>query len=178
VPLFELDGVAPSLPEDGSAWIAPGAVVIGNVTLAPGVSIWFNAVLRGDNEPITIGRDSNVQDGCVFHTDPGFALSIGADVTVGHKAILHGCTIGDGCLIGMGAVVMNGARIGRSCLLAANALVTEGKEIPERSLVVGQPARVARALDDATVRLIREASVRYRARQQQYRAGLRRLGDE
>jgi carbonic anhydrase/acetyltransferase-like protein (isoleucine patch superfamily) len=178
MPLFELDGAAPSLPADGSAWIAPGAAVIGKVTLAHGVSVWFNAVLRGDNEPITIGRDTNVQDGCVFHTDPGFPLTIGADVTVGHKAILHGCTIGDGCLIGMGAVVMNGARIGVSCLLAANALVTEGKEIPDRSLVVGQPAKVARTLDDATVRLIREASVRYRARQQQYRAGMRRVADD
>jgi carbonic anhydrase/acetyltransferase-like protein (isoleucine patch superfamily) len=173
VPLYELDGVAPRLPADGSAWIAPDAALIGNVTLAPGVSIWFNAVLRGDNEPIAIGRDSNVQDGCVFHTDPGYPLTIGADVTVGHKAILHGCTVGDGSLIGMGAVVMNGASVGASCLLAANALVTEGKEIPDRSLVVGQPAKVVRPLDDATVRLIREASVRYRARQEQYRAGMR-----
>ncbi len=177
MPLFELDGVAPSLPEDGSAWIAPGATVIGDVRLAHGVSIWFGAVLRGDNEPMTIGRDSNVQDGCVFHTDPGFPLTIGADVTVGHKAILHGCSVGDGCLIGMGSVVMNGATIGESCLLAANALVTEGKEIPDRSLVVGQPAKVVRTLDDATVQLIREASVRYRARQQQYRKSLRRLPD-
>lgn len=173
MPLYELDGVAPRLPEDGSAWIAPDAALIGRITLASGVSVWFNAVLRGDNEPIAIGRDTNVQDGCVFHTDPGFPLTIGADVTVGHKAILHGCTVGDGCLIGMGSVVMNGATIGPSCLLAANALVTEGKEIPERSLVVGQPAKVVRALDDATVSLIREASVRYRARQDQYRAGLR-----
>ncbi len=177
MPLYELDGVAPSLPKDGTAWIAPGAHVIGNVTLSPGVSIWFNAVLRGDNEPMTIGRDTNVQDGCVFHTDPGFPLTIGADVTVGHGAILHGCTVGDGSLIGMGAVVMNGARIGASCLLAANALVTEGKEIPDRSMVVGQPAKVVRTLDDATVSLIREASVRYRARQQQYRKGMRLLPD-
>jgi carbonic anhydrase/acetyltransferase-like protein (isoleucine patch superfamily) len=175
VPLYELDGIAPSLPADGSAWIAPGARLIGRVTLAEGVSIWFNAVLRGDNEPITIGRDSNVQDGCVFHTDPGFPLAIGADVTVGHRAILHGCTIGDGCLIGMGATVMNGASIGASCLLAANALVTEGKEIPDRSLVVGQPARVVRTLDDETVQAIREASSRYRARQDQYRGLMRRL---
>ena len=177
VPLYELDGVAPRLPEDGSAWIAPDAALIGRITLGQGVSVWFNAVLRGDNEPITIGRDTNVQDGCVFHTDPGFPLTIGADVTVGHKAILHGCTVGDGCLIGMGAIVMNGARIGATCLLAANALVTEGKEIPDRSLVVGQPAKVVRTLDDAAVAMIREASVRYRARQEQYRAGLRRVAD-
>jgi carbonic anhydrase/acetyltransferase-like protein (isoleucine patch superfamily) len=178
LPLYELDGTAPQLPEDGSAWIAPGAALIGRVTLAPGVSIWFNAVLRGDNEPITIGRDSNVQDGCVFHTDPGFPLAVGADVTVGHRAILHGCSVGDGCLIGMGAVVMNGATIGASCLLASNALVTEGKRIPDRSLVVGQPGKVVRTLDDATVRLIRDASARYRARQEQYRAGLRRAGPD
>ncbi len=176
MPLYELDGIAPTLPADGSAWIAPGAQVIGRVELAPGVSIWFNAVLRGDNEPMVIGRDTNVQDGCVFHVDPGFPLVIGADVTVGHKAILHGCTVGDGCLIGMGAVVMNGATIGESCLVGANALVPEGKEIPPRSLVLGQPAKVVRALDDATVALIREASVRYRARQDQYRKGLRVVG--
>jgi carbonic anhydrase/acetyltransferase-like protein (isoleucine patch superfamily) len=176
MPLYELDGYAPQLPEDGSAWIAPGAALIGRITLGPGASVWFNAVLRGDNEPITIGRDSNVQDGCVLHTDPGFPLRIGADVTVGHKAILHGCTVGDGCLIGMGSVVMNGARVGESCLLAANALVTEGREIPGRSLVVGQPAKVVRTLDDATVQLIREASMRYRARQEQYRHGMRAVG--
>lgn len=176
MPLYELDGTSPKLPEDGSAWIAPGAQVIGRVRLERGVSIWFNAVLRADNEPITIGRDTNVQDGCVFHVDPGFPLVIGADVTVGHKAILHGCTVGDGSLIGMGAVVMNGAVIGDSCLLGANALVPEGKEIPPRSLVLGQPAKVVRTLDDATVALIREASVRYRARQDQYRHSLREIG--
>lgn len=176
MPLYELDGIAPSLPDDGSVWIAPGAQVIGRVELARGVSIWFNAVLRGDNEPMTIGRDTNVQDGCVFHVDPGFPLVIGSDVTLGHKAILHGCTIGDGCLVGMGAVVMNGARIGESCLIGAGALVPEGKGIPPRSLVLGQPARVVRTLDDATVALIREASVRYRTRQNQYRKGLREIG--
>lgn len=173
MPVWELDGTAPRLPADGSAWIAPGAQVIGKVVLAEGVSIWFNAVLRADNEPMTIGRDTNVQDGCVFHVDPGFPLVIGADVTVGHKAILHGCTIGDGCLIGMGAVVMNGAKVGESCLIGANALVPEGREIPPRSLVLGQPAKVVRTLDDATVATIREASVRYRERQDQYRKGMR-----
>lgn len=176
MPLYDLDGTAPTLPEDGSAWIAPGAQVIGRVTLAEGVSIWFNAVLRGDNEPMTIGRDSNVQDGCVFHVDPGFPLVVGAEVTVGHKAILHGCSVGDGSLIGMGAVVMNGAKIGESCLVGANALVPEGKEFPPRSLILGQPAKLVRELDDATVALIREASARYRARQDQYRAGLREVG--
>ena len=176
MPLYELDGTAPALPGDGSTWIAPGARVIGRVTMEAGVSIWFNAVLRADNEPITIGRDTNVQDGCVFHVDPGFPLVIGANVTVGHNAILHGCTIGDGSLIGMGAVVMNGAVIGESCLVGANALVPEGKEIPPRSLVLGQPAKVVRTLDEATVALIREASVHYRARQDQFRKGLREVG--
>lgn len=176
MPVWELDGVAPALPEDGSAWIAPGAQVIGRVVMAHGVSIWFNAVLRADNEPITIGRDTNVQDGCVFHVDPGFPLVIGADVTVGHKAILHGCTIGDGCLIGMGAVVMNGARVGESSLIGAGALVPEGREIPPRSLVLGQPGKVVRTLDDAAVGVIREASVRYRMRQEQYRKGMRASG--
>lgn len=176
MPLYELDGTAPAMPGDGSVWIAPGAQVIGRVSLAQGVSIWFNAVLRADNEPITIGRDTNVQDGCVFHVDPGFPLVIGSDVTVGHKAILHGCSIGDGCLIGMGAVVMNGATIGESCLLGAGALVPEGKEVPPRSLVLGQPGKVVRTLDDATVQVIRAASARYRARQEQYRKGLREVG--
>ncbi|HET7410033.1 MAG TPA: gamma carbonic anhydrase family protein [Paracoccaceae bacterium] len=176
MPIWELDGNAPALPADGSAWIAPGAQIIGRVTLAQGVSIWFNAVLRGDNEPITIGRESNVQDGCIFHVDPGFPLVIGAEVTIGHKAILHGCTIGDGSLIGMGAVVMNGARIGESCLIGAGALVPEGREIPPRSLVLGQPAKLVRSLDDATVALIREGSAHYRTRQDQYRKGLREVG--
>ena len=174
MPVWELDGFAPAV--DATAWVAPGAQVIGRVTLAPGASVWFNAVLRGDNEPIAVGRDTNVQDGCVFHVDPGFPLVIGADVTVGHKAILHGCTVGDGCLIGMGAVVMNGARIGESSLVGANALVPEGREIPPRSLVLGQPGKVVRSLDDAAVALIREASVRYRERQEQYRRGLREVG--
>lgn len=173
MPLYELDGVAPVLPADGSAWIAPGAQLIGRIILAEGVSVWFNSVMRGDNEPITIGRDSNVQDGAVFHADPGFPLVIGREVTVGHKALLHGCTIGDGCLIGMGAVVMNGARIGESCLIGANALVPEGKEIPPRSLVLGQPGKVVRSLDDATLGALREAAAHYRTRKEQYRKGLR-----
>jgi carbonic anhydrase/acetyltransferase-like protein (isoleucine patch superfamily) len=175
MPVWELDGNAPALPADGSAWIAPGAQVIGRVSLAQGVSIWFNAVLRGDNEPIVIGPGSNVQDGCVFHVDPGFPLVIGSGVTVGHKAILHGCTIGDGCLIGMGAVVMNGATIGESCLIGAGALVPEGREIPPRSLALGQPAKVIRTLDDAEIATMREASTRYRERREQYRGGLREV---
>ena len=156
-------------------WIAPNAVAIGDVILKRNASVWWGAVLRGDNEPITIGPGSNVQDGCVFHVDPGFPLVIGAGVTVGHKAILHGCTIGDDCLIGMGAVVMNGAMIGESCLIGAGALVPEGREIPPRSLALGQPAKVIRTLDDAAIALIREAAARYRQRREQYRHGLRKV---
>ncbi len=170
--LYALDGTAPSVPASGNYYIAPGAQVIGKVILAEEVGIWFNAVLRGDNEPITIGHGSNVQDGCVFHTDPGFPLNIGADVTVGHLAILHGCIIGDGTLIGMGAVVLNGAKIGKGCLIGANALVTEGKEIPDYSMVVGQPARVIRPIDEALAAELRRAADVDKKRQRQYRDGL------
>ena len=170
--LYALDGVAPALPASGDYYIAPGARLIGNVTLAEQVGIWFNAVLRGDNEPIVIGPGTNVQDGCVLHTDPGFPLTLGADVTVGHSAILHGCTVGDGTLIGMGAVVLNGARIGTGCLIGANALVTEGKEIPDHSMVVGQPARVIRPIDAAMAAELRRAAAIYQTRQRHYRGNL------
>ncbi|MGR3717116.1 MAG: gamma carbonic anhydrase family protein [Thermohalobaculum sp.] len=170
--LYALDGVAPALPASGDYYLAPGARLIGNVTLAEQVGIWFNAVLRGDNEPIVIGPGTNVQDGCVLHTDPGFPLTLGADVTVGHSAILHGCTVGDGTLIGMGAVVLNGARIGTGCLIGANALVTEGKEIPDHSMVVGQPARVIRPIDAAMAAELRRAAEIYQTRQRHYRGNL------
>jgi carbonic anhydrase/acetyltransferase-like protein (isoleucine patch superfamily) len=170
--LYALDGVAPTLPASGNCYIAPGARVIGKVTLGENVGIWFNAVLRGDNEAIVIGPGSNVQDGCVFHTDPGFPMTIGADVTVGHSAILHGCTVGDGTLIGMGAVVLNGARIGKGCLIGANALVTEGREIPDHSMAVGQPARVIRPIDEALSAELRRAADVYKQRQQHYRGNL------
>ena len=170
--LYALDGVAPALPASGDYYLAPGARLIGNVTLAEQVGIWFNAVLRGDNEPIVIGPGTNVQDGCVLHTDPGFPLTLGADVTVGHSAILHGCTIGDGTLIGMGAVVLNGAKTGKGCLIGANTLVTEGREIPDHSLAVGQPARVIRPVDAAMAAELRRAAEIYQKRQRQYRAGL------
>ena len=170
--LYALDGVAPKLSTEGNIFFAPGARVIGNVHLAADVSIWFNAVLRGDNEPIVIGRGSNVQDGAVFHTDPGFPMTIGQNVTVGHKAILHGCTIGDGSLIGMGAVVLNGAKIGKGCLIGANALVTEGKEIPDGSMAVGQPAKVLRSVDERLAAELRRAAEVYQRRLAQYRDGL------
>ncbi len=170
--LYALDGVAPIVPASGNYYIAPGARVIGNVTLAEESGIWFNAVLRGDNEPIVIGPGTNVQDGCVLHTDPGFPLTLGADVTVGHSAVLHGCSIGEGTLIGMGAVVLNGAKIGKGCLIGANALVTEGKEIPDHSMVVGQPARVIRPVDPALAAELRRAAGIYRERQRHYRGNL------
>lgn len=145
--ILSLDGVSPTLP-DGFHWIADTATVIGNVEIEVDVGIWFGAVLRGDNEQILIGRGSNIQDLCVLHTDPGFPLTVGAGCTIGHRAILHGCTIGEGSLVGMGATILNGARIGRSCLVGAGALVTEGKEIPEGSLVIGAPGKVARELTE------------------------------
>jgi carbonic anhydrase/acetyltransferase-like protein (isoleucine patch superfamily) len=140
-----LGGTAPD-SSGGKAWIAPTAAVIGNVRLEADASVWFGAVIRGDNEPIVIGRGSNVQDGSVLHTDPGFPLTIGAHVTIGHMAMLHGCTIEDGALVGIGAVVLNGARIGRNSLIGAHALITEGKVIPEGSLVMGAPGKVVRQL--------------------------------
>lgn len=175
--LYALDGVAPTLAAGGAVYIAPGAQVIGRVTLAEEASVWFNAVLRGDNEPISVGRGSNIQDGCICHTDPGFPLIIGAEVTVGHRAILHGCTIGDGTLIGMGAVILNGAKVGRGCLIGANALVTEGREIPDGSMAMGQPARVIREVDEPLAAELRRAAEAYRRRLHRYRAGLAVVGE-
>jgi carbonic anhydrase/acetyltransferase-like protein (isoleucine patch superfamily) len=170
--LYALGGVAPRVPASGNFYVAPGARVIGDVTIAEEVGIWFNAVLRGDNDRIVIGARSNVQDGCVLHTDPGFPLTIGEAVTVGHMAILHGCSVGEGTLIGMGAVVLNGARIGKGCLIGANALVTEGKEVPDHSMVVGQPGRVIRTVDERLAAELRRAAEVYRQRQRRYRDGL------
>ena len=148
MPLYALDGISPQMPGAGLFWIAPDATVIGNVRLERMASIWFGAVLRGDNELILIGENSNVQDGCVLHTDLGAPLTIGRNCTIGHKAILHGCTIGDNSLIGMGATVLNHAQIGKNCLIGANALITEGKIIPDNSLVVGAPGKVVRELPE------------------------------
>ena len=169
--LYELDGVAPKL--EPGVWVAPGARVTGRVILRVGASVWFNAVLRGDNEPIEVGEGSNVQDGCVLHSDMGFPLYVGADCTVGHMAILHGCRVGEGSLIGMGAVVLNGARIGRSVLVGAGALVTEGKEIPDGVLVLGRPGKVARTLSLEEVEGLRRSAEGYRANAARFRAGLR-----
>ncbi len=147
--IYELDGQKPDLPEEGRYWVAPNASVIGKVRLNTDCSIWFGAVLRGDNEWIELGERSQIQDNSTLHTDPGFPISIGPDCVIGHNVILHGCTIGTRALIGMGAIVLNGARIGAGCMVGAGALVTEGKEFPEKSLIVGSPARAIRTLDDA-----------------------------
>lgn len=146
--LYQLGDVAPELAEDGQCWIAPNACVMGRVALRHNASIWFGAVVRGDHELIEIGEGSNVQDGCVLHTDPGYPLTVGRNCTIGHMVMLHGCTIGDDTLVGIGATVLNGARIGKSCLIGAHSLIPEGKEIPDRSLVMGVPGRVVREFSD------------------------------
>ncbi len=175
MPLYALDGHAPDLPGDGSFWVAPTAVLIGKVRLHVDASVWWGAVLRGDNEWIDIGPRSNVQDGSVFHTDMDAPLTIGADCTVGHKAILHGCTIGDNSLIGMGATVLNHARIGRNCIIGANALIAEGKEIPDNSLVVGMPGKIVRTLDEASAKALTASAAHYVANWKRYAAGLEAL---
>lgn len=156
-------------------WIAPTAVVIGKVKLAKKASVWWHSVLRGDNDPITIGEGTNIQDGCVLHTDPGFPLMIGKHVTVGHMAMLHGCTIGDGALIGINAVVLNGARVGRNCLIGAKALVTEGMEIPDNSLAVGAPAKVIREVTPDNIARMQEGVESYIERSKIYRDQLREV---
>ena len=173
--IYALGGHVPALPEPGRFWVADGAHVMGRVRLADDVGIWFGAVLRGDNELIEIGAGSNVQEGAMLHTDMGFPMVIGANVTVGHHAILHGCTIGEGTLIGMGATVMNGARIGAHCLVGAGALVTEGKTFPDGSLIVGSPATAKRALDTAAIAGLRRSAENYAANWKRFRAELRRL---
>lgn len=170
--IYALDDTAPRLPASGDLWIAPDAHVIGKVTLAEGVGIWFGAVLRGDNEEIRIGAGSNVQDNAVLHTDWDFPLTVGIDCTIGHGAVLHGCTIGDGSLIGMRATVMNGARIGKGCLIGANTLVTEGKGIPDGSLVMGSPARVIRPLEEAEMARLIVSARNYRTNMRRFREGL------
>jgi carbonic anhydrase/acetyltransferase-like protein (isoleucine patch superfamily) len=171
--IYSIGDHAPTV--SATAWVAPGATVLGRIVLADGASIWFGAVLRGDNEPIVIGAGSNVQENAVLHTDMGFPLTIGRHVTIGHQAMLHGCTVGDGSLIGIQAIVLNGARIGRECLIGAGALIPEGREIPDRSVVLGSPGKVVRTLTDADVARIRAGSDGYVARAAQFRTQLRRV---
>lgn len=171
--LYALDDIRPEV--DDSAWVAPGAHVIGRVRLEADTSVWFGASMRGDNEPIVVGQGSNVQENSVFHTDMGYPLAIGRGCTIGHKAMLHGCTVGDNSLIGMGATVLNGAVIGKNCLIGAGALVTEGKEIPDGSLVVGAPGKVVRELDEAAIEMLRESAAHYQSAARRFRDELKAL---
>ena len=172
--IYALDGVLPVLPESGNFWIADNAAVIGKVVLGENASVWFSAVLRGDNEMISVGENSNIQDGCVLHTDMGFPLIVEANVTVGHQAMLHGCTIGEGSLIGMGATIMNGAVIGKNCVVGARALVGEGKVIENGSLVVGMPGRAVRKLSDEDIENLKRAPDVYVKNHQRFMTGLER----
>lgn len=172
--IYKLGGEAPTIHE--SAFVADSATVIGKVVLEENTSVWFGAVLRGDNEPITVGAGSNLQDGVVMHTDPGFPLTIGSNVSVGHQAMLHGCTIHDNALIGIQAVVMNGAVIGRNCLVGAGAVVTEGKVFADNSLILGAPARVVRQLSDEDVERLKKNADSYIRRRQHFKENLVRIG--
>jgi carbonic anhydrase/acetyltransferase-like protein (isoleucine patch superfamily) len=170
--VYNLGNVTPELPIDDEYWIAPTAAVMGRVILKKNASIWWGATLRGDNEAITIGEGSNVQDGSVLHTDMGSPLTLGANVTVGHLVMLHGCTIGDNTLVGIGSIVLNGARIGKNCLIGANCLITEGKEIPDNSLVMGAPGKVVREVSEQQAAVIRGGSAHYVDNWKRYRREL------
>lgn len=172
--LYALDGASPQLPEDG-AFVADNATLIGRVTLHRNASVWFNCVLRGDTDEIIVGEGSNVQDGCVLHTDPGLKLRIGDNVTIGHMVMLHGCEIGDNSLVGIGAVILNGARIGRNCIIGARSLITENKVIPDNSMVMGSPGKVVRTLSDEEVRTLENAASHYVDNARRYLRSLRRI---
>jgi carbonic anhydrase/acetyltransferase-like protein (isoleucine patch superfamily) len=171
--IFELDGVAPQLDE--GAWVAESAEVIGKVRMHKNASVWPTVVVRGDNDLIEIGEDSNVQDASVLHTDPGFELIIGKRVTIGHQVMLHGCQIGDGSLIGIGAVVLNGAKIGKNCLVGAGALVTEGKEFPDGSMILGSPAKAVKTLEPEQMKKIEDIAGRYVKNAQRHAKTLKRI---
>ena len=168
--IYELDGTEPEIAAD--AWVAPDANLIGKVVIEAEASVWFGSTLRGDNEEIRIGAGSNVQENCILHTDMGYPMDVGRNVTVGHKAMLHGCTIGDGSLIGMGATILNGAVIEPNCLIGAGALITEGKRIPEGSLVMGAPGKVVRQLDAGAIAGLRLSAEGYQANARRFRNGL------
>ena len=170
---YILDDRSPRLPKDRDYWIAPNASVIGDVVLKSGASVWFGAVLRADNETITLGENSNVQDNSVLHTDPGVPLIVGVNVTIGHMAMIHGATIGDGSLIGIGAILLNGSTIGKGCIIGAGALVTEGKTIPDGSLAVGSPARVVRQVTEAERAMLAASALHYVENWKRYAAGLK-----
>jgi carbonic anhydrase/acetyltransferase-like protein (isoleucine patch superfamily) len=171
MPIHALDGVSPELPAEGSTWIAPTATVIGKVRIGPGVGIWFGAVVRGDGEPIVIGEDTNLQEHAIVHTDPGFPATIGQGCTIGHRAIVHGATVGDNVLIGMGAIVLNGATIGDNSLVGAGAVVPEGRAIPPGSLVLGMPGKVVRALSADEIARNRASAAHYVANWRRFAEG-------
>jgi len=172
MPLYRLGDRAPLFPEDAAFWIAPTAVLIGDVQLKSGASVWFGAVLRGDNEPIVVGEDSNVQDGCILHTDPGKPLTLGQGVTIGHGVMLHGCEVGDNSLVGMGAILLNGVKVGRNCLIGAGALITENKQIPDGSLVLGSPGKIVGPISDDQRRSLVRSAQTYRHKWRRYAAEL------
>jgi carbonic anhydrase/acetyltransferase-like protein (isoleucine patch superfamily) len=177
MPLYGLGGITPKVPAADRFWVAPSAQIIGDVWMEEDASVWFGSVLRGDNERIVLGARVNIQDACVLHTDMGFPLEIGADCSIGHRVMLHGCTIGENCLVGMGALVMNGARIGRNCLVGAQSLLTEGKTYPDNSLIIGSPARVIRTLDAETIAKIKATAAGYVRNWQRYVLGLEPLAE-
>ncbi len=169
--VYALEDQTPKLAQD--SWVAESATVVGNVIMEEGASVWFGAVVRGDNEPLTIGKGSNVQDNAVLHSDPGFPLTIGQDVTIGHQAMLHGCTIGDNTLVGIGATILNGTVIGKNCLIGAHALITEGKVIPDNSVVMGSPGRVVKELPADQEAKLRLSANYYVKNAQRFRDGLK-----
>ncbi len=175
MPIYALGEFEPKTPGPDRFWLAPDATIIGKVELGEDVGIWFGSVLRGDNEPIVVGKGSNIQEGVMIHTDPRYPVTLGENCTIGHHAIIHGCSIGDNSLVGMGATILNGAKIGRNCLVGANALVTEGKEFPDNSLIVGSPAKVMRVLDDEAVEKLKQSAVRYVANWKRFARDLRQL---
>lgn len=174
--IYALGERVPVLPPEGEYWIAPDAQVMGSVRLERNASVWFGAVVRGDNDLITIGENSNVQDGSVLHTDPGSLLTIGRNVTIGHMVMLHGCTISDGSLIGIGSIILNNTRIGKNCLIGANTLIAEGKEIPDNSMVLGAPGRVVRTLTDEQAAALRLSADHYVENWKRYAGSLRKIG--
>lgn len=172
--IYQLGEQAPDI--DPSAYIADSANIIGKARIEANASVWFDVTIRGDNELITVSENSNVQEGCILHTDPGFPLVVGKNVTVGHQAMLHGCTIGDGSLVGIQAVILNGAKIGRNCLVGAGALVTEGKDFPDNSLIIGSPAKAVRTLSEEDVARMHRNTANYVKRGQQFKQELKRIG--
>lgn len=173
--VYKLGDIAPTLPENGAYWVADSAAVLGNVILRENASVWYGATLRGDNDPITIGENSNIQDGSVLHTDHGCPLTIGPNVTVGHMVMLHGCTIGEETLIGIGSTILNNAKIGKNCIIGAHSLIPEGKEIPDNSLVMGAPGKVVKEISEQQIAVIKLSAVHYVENWKRHKAELVRM---